>query len=201
MADERMELSCPGLAPTTGVAAVGAASCTQWAGSSYCSCSQSRKLGLCVFKGGVLVFKGPVIRETFPPSSCCSRRLEGQVSACCLPAVAVRRLQSKGILVQVFPLHEQEELKRLSFSWYQRAKLSLQPLGTGPGSQPQAALLLTSAPHSPRCRPALLWRGSGPLLWLPGVLHLRPGAHGPHRSALLPVRLGGLRQIRHLRWV
>uniref|UniRef100_H3BXL9 Anoctamin n=1 Tax=Tetraodon nigroviridis TaxID=99883 RepID=H3BXL9_TETNG len=40
----------------------------------------------------------------------------------------VRRLQSKGILVQVFPLHEQEELKRLSFSWYQRANVSLQPL-------------------------------------------------------------------------
>uniref|UniRef100_A0A8D0A2F2 Anoctamin n=1 Tax=Sander lucioperca TaxID=283035 RepID=A0A8D0A2F2_SANLU len=40
----------------------------------------------------------------------------------------VRRLQSKGILVQVFPLHEKEELKRLSFSWYGKVKLSLQPL-------------------------------------------------------------------------
>lgn len=42
---------------------------------------------------------------------------------------AVRRLQSKGILVQTFPLHETEELKRLSFSWYQQVKLRLQPLG------------------------------------------------------------------------
>lgn len=40
----------------------------------------------------------------------------------------VRRLQSKGILVQIFPLHEKEELKRLSFSWYKKVKLSLQPL-------------------------------------------------------------------------
>ena len=42
---------------------------------------------------------------------------------------AVRRMQSKGILLQVFPLHETEELKRLSFSWYKKVKLSLQPLG------------------------------------------------------------------------
>lgn len=40
----------------------------------------------------------------------------------------IRRLQSKGILIQIFPLHEKEELKRLSFSWYQKVKLSLQPL-------------------------------------------------------------------------
>uniref|UniRef100_A0A3B3CLU0 Anoctamin n=1 Tax=Oryzias melastigma TaxID=30732 RepID=A0A3B3CLU0_ORYME len=40
----------------------------------------------------------------------------------------IRRLQSKGILVQMFPLHDKEELKRLSFSWYQRVRLSLQPL-------------------------------------------------------------------------
>lgn len=41
----------------------------------------------------------------------------------------IRRLQSKGILLQVFPLHEKEELKRLSFSWYKKLKLSFQPLG------------------------------------------------------------------------
>lgn len=29
----------------------------------------------------------------------------------------------------MFPLHDKEELKRLSFSWYQRVRLSLQPLG------------------------------------------------------------------------
>lgn len=41
----------------------------------------------------------------------------------------VRRLLSKGILIQIFPLHEKEELKRLSFNWYKKVKLSLQPLG------------------------------------------------------------------------
>ncbi|KAI4871277.1 hypothetical protein NFI96_019801 [Prochilodus magdalenae] len=40
----------------------------------------------------------------------------------------IRRLQSKGILVQCFPLHDKEELKRLSFSWYRKIKLSYQPL-------------------------------------------------------------------------
>ncbi|CAI5663459.1 unnamed protein product [Oreochromis niloticus] len=40
----------------------------------------------------------------------------------------IRRLLSKGILIQMFPLHEKEELKRLSFSWYKKVKLSLQPL-------------------------------------------------------------------------
>ncbi|XP_052474891.1 anoctamin-10 isoform X3 [Carassius gibelio] len=40
----------------------------------------------------------------------------------------VRRLQSKGILVQYFPLHNKEYLKRLSFSWYKKIKLSFQPL-------------------------------------------------------------------------
>ncbi|CAB1446163.1 unnamed protein product [Pleuronectes platessa] len=40
----------------------------------------------------------------------------------------VRRMQSKGILIQLFPIHEREELKRLSFSWYKKVKLSLQPL-------------------------------------------------------------------------
>uniref|UniRef100_A0A8C2Z468 Anoctamin n=1 Tax=Cyclopterus lumpus TaxID=8103 RepID=A0A8C2Z468_CYCLU len=40
----------------------------------------------------------------------------------------IRRLLSKGILIQVFPLHQKEELKRLSFSWYQKVKLSFQPL-------------------------------------------------------------------------
>ncbi|XP_014329871.1 anoctamin-10 isoform X2 [Xiphophorus maculatus] len=40
----------------------------------------------------------------------------------------IRRLLSKGILIQMFPLHHKEELKRLSFSWYKKIKLSLQPL-------------------------------------------------------------------------
>uniref|UniRef100_A0A672Q3L0 Anoctamin n=1 Tax=Sinocyclocheilus grahami TaxID=75366 RepID=A0A672Q3L0_SINGR len=40
----------------------------------------------------------------------------------------VRRLQSKGVLVQYFPLHNKEDLKRLSFSWYKKIKLYFQPL-------------------------------------------------------------------------
>ncbi|XP_061885672.1 anoctamin-10 isoform X1 [Entelurus aequoreus] len=40
----------------------------------------------------------------------------------------VRRLQSKKILIQIFPLHDKEELKRLSFNWYKKIKTSLQPL-------------------------------------------------------------------------
>ncbi|XP_030637739.1 anoctamin-10 [Chanos chanos] len=40
----------------------------------------------------------------------------------------IRRLQSKRILEQVFPLHDKEELKKLSFSWYKKVKLSFQPL-------------------------------------------------------------------------
>ena len=42
---------------------------------------------------------------------------------------SVRRMQSKGIMLQIFPLHVKEDLKRLSLSWYQRVKLSYQPLG------------------------------------------------------------------------
>ncbi|XP_034553258.1 anoctamin-10 isoform X2 [Notolabrus celidotus] len=53
----------------------------------------------------------------------------GHTSAKLYPGKSiVRRLQSKGILFQIFPLHEKEELKRLSFSWYNKMKLSLQPL-------------------------------------------------------------------------
>ncbi|XP_061737597.1 anoctamin-10 [Nerophis ophidion] len=40
----------------------------------------------------------------------------------------VRRLQSKKILIQIFPLHDKEELKRLSFNWYKKIKTSFQPL-------------------------------------------------------------------------
>lgn len=40
----------------------------------------------------------------------------------------LRRLMSKGILVQYFPLHDKEELKKLSYSWYSKFQLSYQPL-------------------------------------------------------------------------
>ncbi|XP_028673774.1 LOW QUALITY PROTEIN: anoctamin-10 [Erpetoichthys calabaricus] len=40
----------------------------------------------------------------------------------------LRRLQSKGILIQIFPLHDKEELKKLSGSWFGQIKFSFQPL-------------------------------------------------------------------------
>ncbi|XP_048849195.1 anoctamin-10 [Brienomyrus brachyistius] len=40
----------------------------------------------------------------------------------------VRRMHSKGILLQIFPLHDKEELKRLSSTWYQQIRLAFQPL-------------------------------------------------------------------------
>nr|XP_057912770.1 anoctamin-10 [Doryrhamphus excisus]XP_057912771.1 anoctamin-10 [Doryrhamphus excisus]XP_057912772.1 anoctamin-10 [Doryrhamphus excisus] len=40
----------------------------------------------------------------------------------------IGRLQSKKILIQMFPPHDKEELKRLSFNWYKKVKTSLQPL-------------------------------------------------------------------------
>ncbi|XP_064300243.1 anoctamin-10 isoform X2 [Phalacrocorax carbo] len=40
----------------------------------------------------------------------------------------VRRLLTSGILVQIFPLHDREELKKLRHSWYGRVKIGYQPL-------------------------------------------------------------------------
>ncbi|KQL59739.1 anoctamin-10 [Amazona aestiva] len=40
----------------------------------------------------------------------------------------VRRLLTSGILVQIFPLHDREELKKLCHSWYGRVKVGYQPL-------------------------------------------------------------------------
>jgi len=42
----------------------------------------------------------------------------------------VRRLLTSGVLVQIFPLHDREELKKLRHSWYGRVKVGYQPLGT-----------------------------------------------------------------------
>ncbi|XP_078473623.1 anoctamin-10 [Lampetra fluviatilis] len=39
-----------------------------------------------------------------------------------------RRFQSKRLLVQIYPLHDTEELKKLSALWYQQARPSYQPL-------------------------------------------------------------------------
>ncbi|XP_027515228.1 anoctamin-10 [Corapipo altera] len=40
----------------------------------------------------------------------------------------VRRLLTSGILVQIFPLHDREELKKLRHSWYGRVRVGYQPL-------------------------------------------------------------------------
>lgn len=40
----------------------------------------------------------------------------------------VRRMQTSGVLIQIFPLHDKEELKRLSFQWYRHIKFAYQPV-------------------------------------------------------------------------
>ncbi|KAM3929384.1 anoctamin-10 [Leptodactylus fuscus] len=40
----------------------------------------------------------------------------------------IRRMQTSGILIQLFPLHDKEELKRLSFQWYRQIKFAYQPI-------------------------------------------------------------------------
>ncbi|XP_073534149.1 anoctamin-10 [Phyllobates terribilis] len=40
----------------------------------------------------------------------------------------VRRMQTSGVLIQIFPLHDKEELKRLSFQWYRQIKFAYQPI-------------------------------------------------------------------------
>ncbi|XP_075683262.1 anoctamin-10 [Rhinoderma darwinii] len=40
----------------------------------------------------------------------------------------VRRMQTSGVLIQIFPLHDKEELKRLSFQWYRQINFTYQPI-------------------------------------------------------------------------
>ncbi|XP_038666274.1 anoctamin-10 [Scyliorhinus canicula] len=40
----------------------------------------------------------------------------------------LRRLQTSRLLIQLYPLHDPAELKKLSFLWYRRVKISFQPL-------------------------------------------------------------------------
>ncbi|XP_044150609.1 anoctamin-10 isoform X1 [Bufo gargarizans] len=40
----------------------------------------------------------------------------------------IRRMQTNGLLIQVFPLHDKEELKRLSFQWYHQVRFAYQPI-------------------------------------------------------------------------
>lgn len=58
-----------------------------------------------------------------------SLSFEGVLGICFLFSLLVRRLLTSGILVQIFPLHDREELKKLCHSWYGRVKIGYQPLG------------------------------------------------------------------------
>ncbi|XP_075068505.1 anoctamin-10 isoform X2 [Mixophyes fleayi] len=40
----------------------------------------------------------------------------------------VRRMQTSGVLIQVFPLHDKEDLKRLTHQWYRQIKIGFQPI-------------------------------------------------------------------------
>ncbi|XP_053323948.1 anoctamin-10 isoform X2 [Spea bombifrons] len=40
----------------------------------------------------------------------------------------LRRLQTSGVLVQVFPLHDKEDLKRLTHQWYRQIRIGFQPI-------------------------------------------------------------------------
>ncbi|XP_069814700.1 anoctamin-10 isoform X2 [Dendropsophus ebraccatus] len=40
----------------------------------------------------------------------------------------VRRMQTSGLLIQIFPLHDKKELKRLSFRWYHQIQFAYQPI-------------------------------------------------------------------------
>ncbi|KAG8446429.1 hypothetical protein GDO86_014036 [Hymenochirus boettgeri] len=40
----------------------------------------------------------------------------------------LRRLQTSRIMIQVFPLHDKEELKRLRYQWYLKVRLDFQPI-------------------------------------------------------------------------
>ncbi|KAM4028941.1 anoctamin-10 isoform 2-T2 [Anomaloglossus baeobatrachus] len=39
-----------------------------------------------------------------------------------------KRMKTSGVLIQIFPLHDKEELKRLSFQWYRQIKFAYQPI-------------------------------------------------------------------------
>ncbi|KAM4706305.1 anoctamin-10 [Rhinophrynus dorsalis] len=40
----------------------------------------------------------------------------------------LRRLQTNGIMIQIFPLHDKEGLKRLTYQWYRQIKIAFQPI-------------------------------------------------------------------------
>lgn len=46
----------------------------------------------------------------------------------CIPST-VRRLLTSGIVIQVFPLHDNEALKKLEDTWYTRFTIKYQPIG------------------------------------------------------------------------
>ncbi|NXG64201.1 ANO8 protein, partial [Hemiprocne comata] len=65
-----------------------------------------------------------------------------------LPRGAVPELAARGVIQQVFPLHEQRILKRLMKSWVQ-AVCEAQPLGEVPGGDMGGVLVGPSPSHAP----------------------------------------------------
>ncbi|XP_039383847.1 anoctamin-10 isoform X3 [Mauremys reevesii] len=57
------------------------------------------------------------------------RMIPGYPQAKLYPGKSImRRLMTSGILLQIFPLHDKEELKKLRYTWYGQVKISYQPL-------------------------------------------------------------------------
>ncbi|XP_048694653.2 anoctamin-10 isoform X3 [Caretta caretta] len=57
------------------------------------------------------------------------RMIPGYPQAKLYPGKSIlRRLLTSGILLQIFPLHDTEELKKLRYTWYGQVKISYQPL-------------------------------------------------------------------------
>ncbi|XP_044862383.1 anoctamin-10 isoform X4 [Mauremys mutica] len=57
------------------------------------------------------------------------RMIPGYAQAKLYPGKSImRRLMTSGILLQIFPLHDTEELKKLRYTWYGQVKISYQPL-------------------------------------------------------------------------
>uniref|UniRef100_A0A8C0IV16 Anoctamin n=1 Tax=Chelonoidis abingdonii TaxID=106734 RepID=A0A8C0IV16_CHEAB len=57
------------------------------------------------------------------------RMIPGYPQAKLYPGKSImRRLMTSGILLQIFPLHDTEELKKLRYTWYGQVKISYQPL-------------------------------------------------------------------------
>lgn len=69
-------------------------------------------------------------------------------------AFTVRRLLTAGIVIQVFPLHDNEALKKLEDTWYTRFTLKYQPVGTCGGRSCDLAPGAMSSLSPP---PSVVW--------------------------------------------